>query len=842
MDTPPLMFLTRRWTRLFLLLTLTAFAGAATAEIRLNDSSDHRFPSADAYWEAEAGLTPEQALSNLQSSSARSRPPSVSQNDVWMLYRLVNTTDHLLTVHLTNDNALLDRLDAFLLEDDTGLVRQRVQLGLSQPGLEDKHVALRHQGELRLDARERYNLVFRLNSDTPLALATKVTAAPLIDEENRQRYARYWAMLVTVLAIFLFNAVLSLGYPDSAYRWFLSFHGFTILYFSALTGFGHLYLPLDVIRFLADHIMAFNFLLLFLLYEFSLHFLSQEQRLNDIRKPGFRWGIPASHGIGFLVSLVLADFYLLAPFLMVQVLTIVPVLMFSWRHARSGYAPAYFLFLSILVQTIGGSVGLSTFAGWLPASALTLYAFFITTVIELLIMSFALSARIRFLETRQRQLLLREPTSQLPNEAYLNQILDPWWSNPKTDTSSNGAVLIELRGFNEITHIMGPRTSLEVWSRVIHQWNDFLTRQTWAQPLPELAPSDSLVVINRDSLLALIDISPEFQIHCAFDSMRSLEVDCDGQVFEVESRIAVHEAAREIPLDELMRELSVAMITARRHSRFVQPYDAQQDRFFKRQNRLSRDLRTAATHKQLNAHVQPILDLHSGRIIGGELLLRWTHPELGPIPPSEFIPLAEEMRWQPELTRFVLGEAARWLRSTSGLDLMLSINLSVLDLIYEDEGSDLPTRLKAMGLPTHRLKVEVTETVLMERPEQCQRTLDKLRRLGCRISIDDFGTGYCSLAYLSRIRPDEIKIDRSFVIALESSSIDRDIVAAIVRLAHNMKACIVAEGVEDTSSLNTCRELDCDRIQGYLIARPMPLHLFQAWLGSYRYQAERERT
>ena len=842
MDTPPLMFSTRIRTSLILLLTLTILTGGARAEIRLSENTDRWFPRADAYWASESGLSAEQALSKLRGPSALQRPSSVSLDDVWMLYRLVNSSDQALSIHLTNENALLDRLDAFLLDEGTGRVQQQVQLGLAQPGLGSRPVVLRHQDALRLDARQRYFLLFRLNSDTPLALATKVTADPLIAEENRQRYARYWSMLVAVLAIFLFNAVLSLGYRDSAYRWFLGFHGFTIVYFSVLTGFGHLYLPLVVIRFLADHIMALNFLLLFLLYEFSLHFLSQEQRLNDIRKPWYRWGLPAIHGIGFLISLVVADFYLLAPFVAVQVLTIIPVLLFSWRQARSGYAPAYFLFLSILVQTIGGSVGLSTFAGWVPASSMTLYAFFISTVVELLVMSFALSARIRFLESRQRNLLLRESTTQLPNEAYLNQILEPWWSDPETDIASNGAVLIELRGFNEITHIMGPRTSLKVWSRVIQQWNDFLSRHIWVQPLPALAPSDKLVIINRDTLLALIDVNPDHRSQAAFEAMHSLDVECEGQVFEVKSRIALHEAARDIPLDELMRELSVAMITAQRHNRFIQPYDAQQDRYFRRQNRLSRDLRTAAAHKQLNAHVQPILDLRTHRIIGGELLLRWNHPELGPIPPSEFIPLAEEMRWQPELTRFVLGEAARWLKSTMELDLMLSVNLSVLDLIVQDDGADLPARIESMGLPPHRLKVEVTETVLMEQPDQCKQTLDQLRRLGCRISIDDFGTGYCSLAYLSRIRPDEIKIDRSFVIALESSAIDRDIVAAIVRLAHNMGACIVAEGVEDTSSLRACRELDCDRIQGYLIARPMPLHNFRAWLSSYRYQAERERS
>lgn len=820
-------------------LLMVGISADSRADLRLSQGSDRWLPRADAHWVTNADVRPDQALTRLLSHPDPGLPPSVTPAQVWMLFHLTHPQDESVSIYLTNENALLAELDAFVL-DHTGQVRQQVSLGQDQPDLASRPVATRQQDVIRVDGDYSRYLLFRMSSDTPLALAVKATDASLITEENRQRYAHHWAMFVTVLAIFLFNAVLSLGYGDRAYRWFLAFHGLTILYFSGLTGFGHIYLPVSVIHFLTEHITALNFLLLLLLYEFSLGFLCQQSNLNEIRKPFFRWGLPAMHVTGFLVSFILADHYLLFPFVAVQSATIVPVLATAWRQARSGYAPAYFLFTSILVQTIGGSLGLATYAGWIPANGLTLYAFFISTVIELLIMSSALSARIRFLETRQWRLLLQEPTTQLPNEAYINQLLEPWWARTSNNSDIGGAALIQMQGFEDITHIMGPRTSLKVWTRVIEQWNQFLSSHTWSRPLPKWGTQDRLVVINRDTLLALIKVPEDHDWDQTFEPMRSIEVDCEGQLFEVQSLIAVHGDARNTPMDEVMRELSVAMVTARRHHRFIQPYDPQQDAYFRRQNRLSRDLRTAVVHRQLIPHVQPILDLHTNRIIGGELLMRWTHPELGPISPCEFIPLAEDMRWLPEMTRFALNEAALWLKQPATHDLSLSLNLSVLDLITDDSSDSLVNRIQALALPAHRLKVEVTETVLMEQPESCQQTLDQLRRLGCRISIDDFGTGYSSLAYLSRIRPDEIKIDRSFIQALQSSSIDRDIVAAIVRLGHQMRAHIVAEGVEDLANLRACQSLDCDRIQGYLIARPMPLTEFRAWLSSYVPRTEKE--
>jgi EAL domain-containing protein (putative c-di-GMP-specific phosphodiesterase class I) len=224
--------------------------------------------------------------------------------------------------------------------------------------------------------------------------------------------------------------------------------------------------------------------------------------------------------------------------------------------------------------------------------------------------------------------------------------------------------------------------------------------------------------------------------------------------------------------------------------------------------------------------------------VGAEALLRWQHPVFGNVPPSEFIPLAEQTHWIANLTQQVLEVAAHWLALNSQLSLSISVNLSVLDLVTNIDGQDLAQRVQATGIDANRLKVEVTESVLMENPDACIAILDRLRKLGCQISIDDFGTGYSSLAYLSRIRPDEIKIDRAFISKLETSAVDRDIVEAIVRLARSMGATVVAEGVELESTMTLCAELCCHRIQGYLIARPMPLMDFTGWLDSRENQKQ----
>lgn len=236
-------------------------------------------------------------------------------------------------------------------------------------------------------------------------------------------------------------------------------------------------------------------------------------------------------------------------------------------------------------------------------------------------------------------------------------------------------------------------------------------------------------------------------------------------------------------------------------------------------------LRRALSREELLLHFQPQVDLQDGQVVGAEALIRWNHPELGMLPPAQFIPVAEESGLIVDIGAWVLGEACRqvaqWDRD--GLPpLTVAVNLSALQLKRGNLLDTVTEALSASGLEPHRLELELTETVLLNDSANVLATMHDLKQLGVKLSIDDFGTGYSSLSYLRRLAVDKLKIDRSFVRDILQDSNDRAIVHAIVQMARSLGLRTIAEGVEDQEVLDCLRDHGCDEVQGYHIARPMP--------------------
>lgn len=236
------------------------------------------------------------------------------------------------------------------------------------------------------------------------------------------------------------------------------------------------------------------------------------------------------------------------------------------------------------------------------------------------------------------------------------------------------------------------------------------------------------------------------------------------------------------------------------------------------------DLRAAIAHDDLEVYFQPKIDLLRGTMHDVEALIRWPDPALGLRMPGEFIPIAEESGLILPLGRFVLTEAAKQahLWEQSGVLVSVAVNLSARQ--FQDPGllQQVVAALRVSELPPQRLCLEITESLAMQDLELTIRTLGELKGLGVELAIDDFGTGHSSLSYLKRFPVDEVKIDRSFVIDLEHSPVDRAIVSAIVGLAKALDIRTVVEGIEDEVQMQHVRELGCDLAQGFHISRPKP--------------------
>ncbi|EWH03812.1 putative bifunctional diguanylate cyclase/phosphodiesterase [Halomonas sp. BC04] len=283
----------------------------------------------------------------------------------------------------------------------------------------------------------------------------------------------------------------------------------------------------------------------------------------------------------------------------------------------------------------------------------------------------------------------------------------------------------------------------------------------------------------------------------------------------------------------LLRRADIALHTASARHQRHQRYLEGQDEEHLRQLTLIRDLQHAVTCDQLHMVYQPKIDASNGEVVEFEALMRWQHPSLGFIPPDEFITLAERSGNIRPLSRWmfqsVCSQLAAWQRQ--GQRLSVAINLSAADLVDTDLADLLLDHLRHHGLQADQLGLEITESAVMEDATLASHSLNRLRQAGLTISVDDFGTGYSSLAQLKRLPVGELKIDKSFILQLDSEDDDATIVRSTIEMGHSLGLRIVAEGVENAASAALLKEYGCDFLQGYWIARPLPADSVIEWLG-----------
>lgn len=287
---------------------------------------------------------------------------------------------------------------------------------------------------------------------------------------------------------------------------------------------------------------------------------------------------------------------------------------------------------------------------------------------------------------------------------------------------------------------------------------------------------------------------------------------------------------------DLFRHMDIAVRHAKKRGVDCMVFDP--DRYQVPSHRLNMagELRRAIEAGDLRLHLQPKVDMRSGRVCGAEALVRWQHPLRGLIPPAEFIPLAEQTGLIRPLTEWVIERAlqlnAGW--EAAGRALPIAVNLSARSLRDEDLVDRIRQMLGHWSTRSGLLEIEITESALMDDAEFALGVLNGLRAEGLRLYIDDFGTGYSSLSYLLKLPVNCIKIDQSFVRAMTGSSESAVIVRSTVDLAHDLGRKVVAEGVETRQHWDALAALGCDVAQGYLIARPMPADQFQDWLEGFR--------
>ena len=422
-----------------------------------------------------------------------------------------------------------------------------------------------------------------------------------------------------------------------------------------------------------------------------------------------------------------------------------------------------------------------------------------------------------------------DPVSGLPNRIQFTEDLDDLARDNPTG-QRRIAALVDLIGPDQLNHamrVLGPGAI------------DDMVRTAARNFRTLIGPDRKAYHVGTTQLMTLAPAGMEEDAYIARVASRAREVrhlGGPGAVGNAIAGVAPFVLGETSSLD-VLRIAQGAAQDARSSGRLLHVHSAQRDTASRRSFELLRDFETSLQDPSDFALVyQPRIDLASGRCIGAEALMRWTHPRLGPISPAEFIPLVEQMALATPMTAWVLNTAlaqmARW-RAT-GLDLLTSVNISSANLHEPDFADNVKAALSRHGVDAASLELEVTETAVMGDPEVSLRQLNDLADAGIRLAIDDFGTGYSSLSYLQRLPVHVVKIDRSFVNEIDRDPRQLSLVTMMVSMAKHLGQRVVAEGVETEEVLDQLRPMGCDEVQGYLMAHPMPVAEFETWLGQQR--------
>ncbi|MBU1002687.1 MAG: EAL domain-containing protein [Proteobacteria bacterium] len=365
-----------------------------------------------------------------------------------------------------------------------------------------------------------------------------------------------------------------------------------------------------------------------------------------------------------------------------------------------------------------------------------------------------------------------------------------------------------------------------------HLTGDEVLKQTAQRITPALRSVDTLARLGGDEFAILLEEfdKPQQVIHIVRRIQEAVAAPLMVGNSELRTTASVGIVVKTGDYDNteaLLRDADIAMYQAKQQGKgLFRVFNRAMHLAAMTAMALEHDLERALAAGEFRLQYQPIFDIQDGALNGFEALIRWDHPQRGPISPGEFIPVAEETGIIVPIGQWVLEQAcatmAAWLTLPGQSNrLSISVNLSAKQASHTNLLAMVRRTLHNTGLPAQRLKLELTETAVMESPDASKMILERLKVLGLQVAIDDFGTGYSSLSHLSRLPVDSLKIDHSFIAGLGKTEEDMEIVRAIVVLAQALGLEVVAEGVETEEQLRQVRELGCDMVQGFYLGRPM---------------------
>lgn len=426
-----------------------------------------------------------------------------------------------------------------------------------------------------------------------------------------------------------------------------------------------------------------------------------------------------------------------------------------------------------------------------------------------------------------RTLTYYDAVTRLPNRYLLMDRLDQALERAPRSGRRLALVMIGLNRFKQINETLG------------HQTGDVVLRTVADRLGMSLRGHDTVARLRGDTFCCLLtDLAQDHDAHLVISRLlesfaTSFEVDGHELFITAKVGISVYPVDGTDP-EDLAQKAETAMNRSKELAdNSYQFYTPEMHANSVERLRLETELRKAVSRDEFVVYYQPKIETATGRVVGAEALVRWRHRELGMISPADFIPIAEETGLIVPIGNWVMNHVCQQLRQWRDVGqpvVQVAVNLSAHQFRQPDLVDKVVEALDTHGIPPELLELELTESAVMHHAEATIETLMQLHEQGVRLAIDDFGTGYSSLSYLKKFPLDKLKIDRSFVMDIDTNPASAEIVGAIVAMGHSLNLEIVAEGVENDAQLDVLKGLKCDEIQGFYYSRPIPAETFASIL------------
>lgn len=765
-------------------------------------------------------------------------PWSFDQQTYWLKLTLQNKSDKHNQLVAYFDNPMLDELTIYQVTHASDILKQKT-LGdtIKQLNLADKSFP---SFEFDVTPNDSTTLFLRIKT-------TGIAKTPILIYTTHE-YQKFkeivhliWGGFIGIcIMIALYNLVLFFGIKDPVYLIYIGYIISVLMLTGVVLGFGHYIWPSAIEYLLHQHVIFINFAIAIFSLLFTLSFLryfKSRGRLFIIARYFLFCMLFFAGASLFIPEYIAAPIF----FINMAMLYLISFILIGYK-VRLGFRWAKFYVISWLPMILCAPIQPLMLTGKIEYSFLTSYAFLIGVLLEIILMAMALADKMRYQKEKALFNATHELTTNLPN---LNLLETRLLELQQQDVKYSLCV-IEITNLHSIAPYI---SNQEIDKLILNVVEDISAQINTDRRFIEFEKQQGhpiKVAKARDGVLAILA--------CKFINLQALilqlekiqhtinkDLTLSGLFINLDTHIGVCDHPHKNTLiSHIISQAFQALAQGKREGIDICIFEESEELNVAQRLSLATELQQAIRDNKLELYHQPQINLSTNTIAGSEVLLRWQHPELGFISPDKFIRIAEDTGVINELTLWVIHNAFNQLNELiqQGFNAhKVSINISGKDINMRGFLNKISKALAGSGVPPELINLELTESVMVSDFKILSELMKAFANMGINVSVDDYGTGYSSLAYISQLPFNELKIDKSFVLNLAESPRNYTIVKNTIDMAKNLHLSVVAEGVESSIIEQKLRDCGCDIVQGYYYSKPLPFSEYLIWLKKYQQQS-----